>query len=192
MTRRLGNIAILLVAIACCYGMQATKPRYAQLIGPIPSYGKPGEKVATRTFDIDVGKVTFARTLTLNQFGKRKLLTTGGVWAIVTAKLVANGRSTIVGAATWRGPDGLDYRTTERVSSAAGATPVFLDPGLPGEARFVFEILAGQASNATLLVSGRLVSPLDSQAHIALGPVTAGAGGLPEGTLDTYDLGEKF
>lgn len=192
MMRRVANIAVLLIAALLCFGMQATKPHYADLTAPIPVYGKIQDAVRTRTFDIAVDKVVFAHTLKLDQFGRQKLLTTGGVWAIVTAKLNATDRSAMVAAATWRGPDGLSYRTSERVSLAAGALPIALDPGVPGKARLVFEVLPSQVTGATLLVSGKLAGPLDSEAHIALGSVATQANGLPENAMETYELGDTF
>lgn len=192
MMRRGVNIAVFLVAALLCYGMLATKPLYADLTGPIPVYGKIQDTVRTRTFDIAVDKVVFARTLKLDRFGQQKLLTTGGVWAVVTAKLNATDRSAMAAAATWQGPDGLNYRASERVSLAAGALPIALDPGVPGKARLVFEVLPSQVSGATLLVSGKLAGPLDSEARIALGPIAAQANGLPEGAIETYELGDTF
>ncbi|WP_144222646.1 hypothetical protein [Mesorhizobium amorphae] len=192
MMRRLANIAVLLVAALICYGMQTTMPHYIDLTGPIPVYGTTQETVRTRTFDVAVDKVVFARTLMFNRFGQRKLLTTGGVWAIVTAKLDARERSAMVAAATWQGPDGLRYRTSERASLAAGALPVALDPGVASRTRMAFEILPSQVSGAVLLISGKLAGPLDSEARIALGAVPAQADGLPEGTIETYELSDAF
>lgn len=192
MMRRIANLAVFLIAILLCYGMQTTKPHYADLTGPIPAYGVISNTVHTRTFDIGVDKVVFARTLKFDQFGKQKLLTTGGVWAIVTAKLAATKDSAMVAAATWQGPDGLSYRASERASLAAGGLPIALDPGVPGKTRMVFEILPSQADEAMLLVSGKLFAPLDSEARIALGPVAFQADGMPEGTVDTYELGKTF
>lgn len=192
MMRRGVNIAVLLVATLLCYGMLVTKPLYADLTGPIPVYGKIQDTVRTRTFDIAVDKVVFARTLKLDRFGQQKLLTTGGVWAVVTAKLNATDRSAMAAAATWQGPDGLNYRTSERVSLAAGALPIALDPGVPGKARLVFEVLPSQVSGATLLVSGKLAGPLDSEARIALGSVATQPDGLPEGVTETYELSDTF
>jgi len=192
MMRRIANIAVLLLAALLCYGMQTTKPHYADLTAPIPVYGKIGETIQTRTFDIAVDKIVFARTLKFDRFGQKKLLTTGGIWAIVTARLDARDRSAMVAAATWQGPDGLNYRASERASLAAGALPVALDPGVAGRTRLVFEILPSQAAGAVLLVSGKLAGPLDSEARIALGAIPAQADGLPEGTIETYELGDAF
>ena len=36
MMRRLANPVLLLVAVAFCYGLQVSKPHYADLIGPFP------------------------------------------------------------------------------------------------------------------------------------------------------------
>lgn len=192
MMRRIANSAVFLIAILLCYGLQTTKPGYADLIAPIPVYGKVPDTVHTRTFDVGVDKVVFARTLKFDQFGKQKLLTTGGVWVIITARLDAAGRSAMVAAATWQGADGLKYRTSERASLAAGALPVPLDPGIPGRMRLVFEILPSQANEAVLRVSGTFAAALDSEARIALGPIAIQPDGMPEGTVETYELGKTF
>ncbi len=190
MTRRLANLGLLLAAAVLCYGLQTTKPHYADLTGPIPVRGALKADVATRTFGVRADGVTFARTLAVRQFGQRRLLTTGGVWAIVSVALAARDSTTTVAAATWKGPDGLLYDTTERLSLVPGMPPVTVQPGLPGEGRFVFEIRPDQASGATLLVSEARYFALDSQARIALGPVAAGPDGLPEGTVETFDLAQ--
>ncbi len=188
MRRRLANLGLLLAAAVLCYGLQTTKPHYADLTGPIPVRGALRDDVATRTFRVRADSVTFARRLTIEQFGRRRLLTTGGVWAVVTVALTARDSSTTVAAATWKGPDGLLYDTTERLSLAPGMPPVTVQPGLPGQGRFVFEIRPDEASGATLLVSEARYFALDSQARIALGPIDMGPDGLPDGTVETLDL----
>ncbi|WP_217573582.1 hypothetical protein [Mesorhizobium sp. GbtcB19] len=192
MMRRLANIALLLVAVAFCYGLQVSKPHYGDLIGPIPARGKPGDTVVGRGFEIHAEKIEFARKLTVDQYGQTKILTTGGVWAVVTAEFAARAQSTVVSVASWRGPTGLTYDQTERLSFMNGLLPVALDPGLPRKARLIFELRPDEVSNATLLVSEKLVAALDSQAEISLGPVTTAADGLPTGTVDMLDMAQPL
>lgn len=135
MTRRLANIVLLLAAIAFCYGLQVSKPHYGDLIGPIPSRGKIGDTVVGRGFEAHAEKVEFARNLKTDRFGKTMVLTTGGIWAVVTVTLTARAESTTIGTASWRGATGLVYDQTERLSFTDGLLPVAIDPGLPtGEA----------------------------------------------------------
>ena len=52
MMRRLANLVLLLVAVAFCYGLQISKPHYADLIGPIPVRGKVGDTIVGRSFEV--------------------------------------------------------------------------------------------------------------------------------------------
>lgn len=192
MMRRAANIILLLIAVAFCYGLQVSKPRYGDLIGPIPTRGRLGDTVVGRAFEIRAEKVEFARTLKVDQFGQQKVLTTGGVWAVVTVAFAARAESTVVSVASWRGPTGLTYDQTERLSFMNGLLPVAVDPGLPKKARLIFEVRPDEVSNATLLVSEKLVAALDSQAEISLGPVTVAADGLPVVTVDTLDMSQPL
>jgi len=166
--RKLSNILIVLVAIIVLYGMQRTKPRYGELTGPIPAYGKMHETVRTREFDVTLDKVTFARQLTFTQFGKTKVLTTSGLWAVVTGQLAATTSTTTVSAATWLGPTGLKYGLTGRAGWGAGMPPFDLAPGMPKQVRFVFELLPDQVNGATFVLSSKVEPALGSQARLAI------------------------
>lgn len=192
MMRRLANIILLLVAVAFCYGLQMSKPHYGDLIGPIPARGKLGDTVVGRSFEVHAEKIEFARTLKTDRFGETKILTTGGIWAVVTVEFAARAESTTIGVTSWRGPTGLTYDQTERLSFANGLLPVALDPGLPRKARLVFELRPDEASNATLLISEKLMAALDSQAEISLGTVAAAADGMPTGTVDAIDISQPL
>ncbi|MGN6770104.1 MAG: hypothetical protein ACTHJQ_09735 [Rhizobiaceae bacterium] len=192
MIRRVSNVVLLVIAVALCYGMQTSTPHYARLTGLIPVRGGIGETIEARSFSLRVAKIGFAHTLKLNAFGKEKVLTTGGLWAIVTAELAARDASTSVWGGIWQGPAGLRYRTSERLGVAPGAPPFSLEPGLPRKVRFVFEIPADQAANATLLVASARFSALDSEAQIKLGTVETGADGLPAGVIETFDLDQPI
>ncbi|MDX8480021.1 hypothetical protein RFN28_16235 [Mesorhizobium sp. VK24D] len=188
MTRKLANIILLFVAVSLCYGLQVSKPRYGDLIGPIPSRGRLGDTVVGRSFEVRVEKVKFAHNLKVDRFGEAKILTTGGVWAVVTVEFAARAQSMTVAVASWRGPTGLTYDQTERLSFTDGLLPVAVDPGLPKKARLIFEMRPAEASNANLLISEKLMSALDSQAEISLGPVATGSDGLPAGTVEMLDM----
>lgn len=189
MMRRLANLVLLLVAVAFCYGLQISKPHYADLIGPIPVRGKVGDTIVGRSFEVRAEKLEFARKLKTDRFGETKVLTTGGVWAVVTVAFAARAESTSVAVASWRGPTGLTYDHTERLSFINnGFLPVTVDPGLPRKARLVFEVSPEEVGNATVLISSKLMAALDSQAEISIGPVAALSDGMPAGTIDTLDL----
>lgn len=190
--RRIANIAALCVTALACYGMQISKPHYADLTGPIPAYGSMDDTVETRLFDVHVDRVVFAQSLKVNEFGKEKVLTTGGLWAVVATGLAARDQSTMIGSATWQGPTGLRYRQSERISFAPGLPPHMVDPGLPKKGRFIFEIPPGDANGATLLVSNTLYFALDSQARIALDALKLAPDGSPQGVVPVYDLDQPI
>jgi len=185
--RRIANLVLLLIAVVLCYGMKISMPHYAELTGPIPVRAAIGDTVETRSFSLRVEKFGFARKLEINAYGTEKVLTTGGLWAIVTAELAAKDASTSVWGGIWRGPTGLRYHTTGRLGAIAGTPPYLLEPGLPRKVRFVFEIPADQAANATLLVASARFSALDSEAQVTLGSVETGADDLPVGIMQTFD-----
>ena len=191
MIRRSANLVLFCIAAALCYGMQVSKPHYADLTGPIPVYGRIGETVDARGFSLKVEKVAFARKLKTSAFGAQKVLTTGGVWAIVTAEIAAGSTSTTIWGGIWKGPTGLRYDTTERLLSVPGAPPYFVEPGLPKKVRFVFEFPTDQANGATLLVSNARFFALDSEARITLGGVTSGGSNSPT-TMETFDLDQPI
>src|SRR5262245_41568262 len=192
MRGRLGNLAVLVVAVALCYAMMVSKPHYADLIAPIPVHAAMKDTVTARTFGIHVDKVTFARALQAEHFGEPKLLTTGGVWAIVAVSLSATDTSTTVGEAVWRGPTGLAYRMTERVGFGPGLPPHTVEPGLPKRGLFVFEIPPDQIVGATLLVLGRRFTPLDSEAMISIDDVPLDEAGQPRDVVGIYDVSEPI
>jgi hypothetical protein len=166
--RRLRNIAIILAAAVVLYGMWLTKPRYGELTGPIVSSGKMHDPVHTREFDVTLNQVRFARELTYVQFGETKVLTTSGLWAIVSVELAATTRSAAVSVAIWQGPAGLRFEQSNRVGWLPGQPPYMLEPGLPKQVQLAFEISPDQVNGATLLVSAQVQPSLDSEARIAI------------------------
>nr|WP_255592667.1 hypothetical protein [Bordetella sp. BOR01] len=166
--------------------MQRNSPRYDELTGPIPVAGRMGQTVHTRLFDAKVEGVEFARQLAYERFGSQTVLTTSGVWAIVTAELQARSRSVNVGQAAWVGPQGLQYLLSDRLGLAPDQPPHALDPGLPRRVRFIFEIRPDQVGGATLWLSERFSPRLDSEAHIALDAVPRSA----DGALELRDVFE--
>jgi len=192
MMRWVFNIAALGAAAVVCYGMQSTKPRYKDLIAPIPVHGSMADKVETRLFGVKIDKVVFARELKVTEFGKARTLTTDGVWAVVSADVDARDRTTRVGAATWVGPTGLQYHQTERFSSRSDLPPLAVAPGLPQRGLFLFELPPGEVDNATLVFKHAVFSALDSQANIALDRVPLESDGTPLAVVDSLDLDQPI
>ena len=118
MMRRTANIILLLMAVLFCYGLQISKPHYGDLIGPIPARGKLGDTVVGRALEVHAEKVEFARKLKVDQFGQQKVLTTGGVWAVVSVDFAARSESTVVSTASWRGPAAAMTTSSTRSGSA--------------------------------------------------------------------------
>ncbi|MCX8282382.1 hypothetical protein OSJ77_19495 [Phyllobacterium sp. 0TCS1.6C] len=186
--RRLVNVAVLLVAIGVLFAMQQTKPRYGELTGAIPVHGKMHEKVRARQFEVTLDEVVFARELAVTEFGKTRIATTSGLWAIVTAELGATESSTGVSSAIWKGPTGLLFNLSDRGGSSGDQQPPFLvEPGLPKKVRFVFEINPDQVNGATLLVSSKMEPVLDSEARISIDDFRKFNDGAPL-TVDRFDL----
>ncbi|MBN9216813.1 MAG: hypothetical protein J0I79_02555 [Mesorhizobium sp.] len=186
--RVLGNLAILAATVALSYGMQVTKPHYADLTAPLPVDGAMGKRVHARSFDVRLEKVVFARQLKTNQFGQEKLLTTSGLWAVATTSLTATDASTTVADGTWQGPTDLRYNQTERLGYRQDMPPHGVDPGLGKLGLFVFEVPPDQIRGAKLLIAARRFGPLDAQARISLDGVRTGPDGQPADILPQYDL----
>ncbi|RUZ74642.1 hypothetical protein EN943_23195 [Mesorhizobium sp. M7A.F.Ca.US.006.01.1.1] len=186
--RAIGNLLILCTTVALSYGMQASKPHYAELTAPIPIDGAMHDTVRARSFDVRLDKVVFARTLKTEQFGQERLLTTSGLWAVATTDLTAASTSTTVADGTWQGPTGLRYRQTERLSYRQDMPPHAIDPGLERSGLFVFEVPPDQIRGASLLIAARQFAPLDAQARISLDALPTGADGQPADVLPEYDL----
>ncbi|MBZ9906060.1 hypothetical protein LB557_08625 [Mesorhizobium sp. BR115XR7A] len=186
--RVLGNLAILCATVVLSYGMQMTKPHYADLTAPIPIDGSMHDTVRARSFAVSLDKVIFARQLKTNQFGQEKLLTTSGLWAVVITNLTATSTSTAVADGFWQGPTGLRYHQTERLGYRPDMPPHGVDPGLDNHGLFVFEVPPDQIRGARLLISARQFGPLDAQARISLDALPTGADGQPADILPEFDL----
>ncbi|AZO44453.1 MULTISPECIES: hypothetical protein [unclassified Mesorhizobium] len=186
--RAIGNLLIVAATVALSYGMQVSKPHYAELTAPIPIDGAMHDTVRARSFDVRLDKVVFARTLRTDQFGQTRVLTTSGLWAVVTTNLTATSTSTTVADGTWQGRTGLRYHQTERLSFRQDMPPHAVDPGLERNGLFVFEVPPDQIRGASLLVAARQFAPLDAQARISLDALPTSADGQPAEILPQYDL----
>lgn len=183
MMKLVANIAIVCVAALLCYGMRETKPRYTNLIRTISVEGSMSETLATRFFDMRVGKVEFARALKTRQ----QTYTTSGVWAVVTSDLTATEAPKTLYRRVWQGPTGLRYVETGRIGSDF---PTTFAAGLPQRGRLVFEIPLDQAIGAKLLVSRDYLTEFDSEARIALDAIDLTPEGAPAKIADVLDISQ--
>lgn len=69
--------------------LQATRPPYAMLTGPIQRKGNQSETVSSRTISVKVNSLRKARAIAYEQFGRSVELESSGVWIVVSAELQA-------------------------------------------------------------------------------------------------------
>ncbi|CAK7260849.1 DUF4352 domain-containing protein (plasmid) [Shinella sp. WSC3-e] len=163
----IANGGALALAAVCCYAMQTTKPSYVDVVRTIPVQGRVDEQVRSRDFNVLVGDVALARNLRLTHKGKERLLTTGGLWAVVTVTVTANRHPVALYRRTWSGPDAITFDESRRAPSLL---PTEFVVGQTVEGRLVFEITSDQARNATLQLSRNWIKEFDSETRIRLTP----------------------
>lgn len=169
MIGRLGKFAGFVLAVLLLYAMQKTTPYYGEITRPIAVSGRVGEKLAARDFELTATNVVLTRQIEVEAFGREKIYTSTGLWAVVEALAAARQETVSVHAAAWLGPNGARYAMTERLSGAPGLLPAeVLEPGLPRKVLLVFEFPQDQASGATMLVSRNPFTPLDNELRIAI------------------------
>ena len=78
--RTWSRLLLLAAAVVGLWGMQRTVPNYNRLVAPIETRGEPGVLVRGRTVAARVDRVTLARTLRLDRFGRAHTYDTSGVW----------------------------------------------------------------------------------------------------------------
>lgn len=162
--RALGGVAL---AAAVLYGMQRTTPGYGDITSPQPVVGKPGHRLETRTFAIDVARVQLARTVTTRGVSRDGTFTTSGVWLLVEGTAEALTESLTLMSAEWLGANGVRYAMSQRLSSLPGMLPgQRLEPGLPAPVLMAFELPEGQVAGGTLLIARSAWAPLAQQARI--------------------------
>ncbi|MGI6854179.1 hypothetical protein [Mesorhizobium sp. 1B3] len=159
-----------LAAVLILYGLQRTMPGYAEITGPIAVTGGIGDKLSARNFALTVDKVSLAREITVESFGRERTYTTSGLWALVEARAEAGRESVTVMAAQWLAPNGARYLMSGRLSNMPGdISSDRLEPGLPPrQVLLVFEFPEDQANGATLLVAQNAYTPLDSEIRIVI------------------------
>ena len=169
MRRLLTNAASLALGVIVLAGLRWTTPGYAVLTGPLPSDGPAGVTVAARGFSVRIGDVELAKSLRYRAFGRTVERTSDGVFAVAHATVEATAQSTSLGGIAWEDAGGIVFAHSRRVDGA-GALLLGkrLQPGLPQQGLFVFELPRGALKSARLLVSESAEPRLDSQARIRL------------------------
>ncbi|MFD1702215.1 hypothetical protein ACFSCV_04285 [Methylopila henanensis] len=168
--RRLATVALVLAAVPLLWALRWTTPVYAELTGPIPVHGAPGEWVEGRQLGAKVSGVRLAGRLRAEVFGRRIERTTSGVWAVVDLELRATVDSVMLHGARWVGPSGRAYAASRRVEGPPNlATGLTLQPGLARKAILVFELPADEVADGELRLSALPEPRLDSEIRIALG-----------------------
>jgi hypothetical protein len=172
MIRKLATVLGLGLAILALYGLQKTRPGYGEITSPIAVSGKAGEKLSARNFELKVTNIHFARQIKLTAFGRDRFYSTSGIWALVEAEAAARNETVALTSAAWRGPNGVRYVASERLSSAPDLKSQRLEPGLPARALMIFEFPESEMQGGEILVAIAPFLPLDSEMHIAAGPAT--------------------
>lgn len=179
------KLGALVLAAVLLVGMQRYTPGYAEITGPIPLKGNLGETLTGRTFSLRADKVLLAEKLRFKAYGREVERDTGGVFALVIARLEAQPASVNIGSAIWRSAQGVRFIASQRVQGAPRllGTDRF-EPGLPQRGLFIFEVPREAVADATLLIASSRWPRLDTQAEIAL-PATLDA---PAPLIDLSEL----
>ncbi len=175
----------LLLAALLLAAMQRFTPGYAEITGPIPLRGRLGETLEGRSFIVRADTVLLAQRLRFRAYGRPVERETGGVFALVIARLEARSSPSAASGAVWRSPQGVRFFASARM---AGAPRLLgndrLEPGLPQRGVFIFELPREAVAGGTLLVAASRWPRLDTQAEIAL----AADPGPPMPELDLEEL----
>ncbi|MGE7472530.1 hypothetical protein ACQKLX_24055 [Bosea sp. NPDC003192] len=163
---KLGALALAAILLV---GMQRYTPGYAEITGPIPLKGDLGETLAGRTFAVRADKVLLAEKLRFKAYGREVERNSGGVFALVIARLDAQRASVNVGSSIWQSAQGARFVASPRFQGAPRQLGTDrLEPGLPQRGLFIFEVPREAVAGATLLVASSRWPRLDTQAQIAL------------------------
>ncbi len=163
------KLGALVLAVMLLVGMQRYTPSYAEITGPIPLKGNLGETLTGRIFSVRGDKVLLAEKLRFKAYGREVERDTGGVFALVIARLEAQPASVNVGSAIWRSAQGVRFVASPRVQGAPRLLGTDrLEPGLPQRGLFIFEVPREAVAGATLLVASSRWPRLDTQVEIAL------------------------
>lgn len=184
MSGAFAKLGALVLAAMLLVGMQRYTPGYAEITGPIPLNGSLSETLTGRGFTVRADKVLLAEKLRFKAYGREVERDTGGVFALVIARLEAQPASINVGSAIWRSAQGARFVASPRFQGAPRLLGTDrLEPGLPQRGIFIFELPREAVEGATLLVAASRWPRLDTQAEITL-PAK------PDAPTPVIDLGE--
>ena len=172
------SCGLVLAAIGVLAALRWTTPSYAYLTGPISTSGAAFETVTGRTLAAEVGTVRLAKLLRSKLYGRGVERDTGGIWAVVDAKVEATRQTTSMYFAAWLGPSGRQYAATQRLEGAPNTLlGTTLQPGLPRRGIFIFELPPDEVEGGVLLLATSPLRTLDME--LRLQPKTSGLTQLP-------------
>jgi hypothetical protein len=162
------TVLALLFAAAALYGLQQTRPLYADITSPIVTAGGMNERVETGAFAISLDSVRVARALDVETFGNTKTYTSSGVWIIAQGEAEARYETLSLVAGEWISRKGIRYSLTDRIPATIEMMPGDVyQPGLPRRILLVFEVPQDAVAGGTVAVTRSKLPPLDDEAHIA-------------------------
>ncbi|MGB3386896.1 MAG: hypothetical protein WBA88_02830 [Pseudaminobacter sp.] len=174
MSRRVLELAAVLLAAAILYGMQRTTPLYSEITSPVPVYGEPGKRIDARAFALAVVNVHLARMVRTESFGRTQDFTTSGIWVLVEGAAEAKQESLTLITANWLGPSGVSFALSQRFSLLPGLLPnQGLEPGLPKPVLMAFEVPEREVLGATMTVARSYLTPLDEEVRVPMTSVDA-------------------
>lgn len=170
----LRTIVALTAAAAVLYGLQQTRPGYADITRPLAVTGVAGERLSGREFTVQVTNARLAKRLQVTAYGQSRILTTSGVWLIVNLKAEARNKTVAITAASWRGPTGIQFDASQRLSTFPSLiSGQRLEPGIEKSGQVFLEIPPDQLDGGVLLIARGPFIPLDSEITVDLGSLPA-------------------
>jgi hypothetical protein len=158
----------LLVAAAALYGLQQTRPLYANITSPIVTRGGMNERIEASAFALSLDSVRVARNLNVESFGKTRPYTSSGVWIVVEGEAEARFETTSLTSGEWMSRKGIRYIMTDRIPATIEmmAGDVY-QPGLPRRILLVFEAPRDAVEDGTVVVAPSKLFPLNDEVRIA-------------------------
>lgn len=168
MIRAARTILALLSAAAVLYGLQQTRPLYADITSPIVTSGGMNERVEAGAFAISLDSVRVARALDVETFGKAKAYTSSGVWVVVQGEAEARFETLSLVSGEWVSRKGIRYVLTDRIPATIAMMPGDVyQPGLPRRILLVFEMPQDAVTGGSVAVMRSKLPPLDDEVSIA-------------------------
>jgi hypothetical protein len=168
MIRPIRSLLALLFAAAALYGLQHTRPLYANITSPIVSSGGMKQRIEASTFALSLDSIRVARSLNIETFGKTKPYTSSGVWIVVEGEAESRFETMSLTSGEWMSRRGIRYVMTDRIPATiemmAGDS---YQPGLPRRTLLVFEVPQDAVADGTVVVTPTKLFPLNDEVHIA-------------------------